>query len=223
MDSPFDSTPSCDNEVVEIEDDVSELPSIDDEGEETINETSSKTTISMQQHFIVLSESDIKRLQHADINKVLSIISISRVTTCLLLYHCEWSVTKVLEVWYENEEKVRKDIGLLKRPQIRFSSSKIFMCEICFETISGDEIKSAGCDHPFCTNCWKQYVETKISEGPRKCLTLRCPEPSCDATVDGDMIHQLASESSKEKYESVFVSVLRGKQQEDKVVPCSIL
>lgn len=82
MDSPFDSTPSCDNEVVEIEDDVSELPSIDDEGEETINETSSKTTISMRQHFIVLSESDIKRLQHADINKVLSIISISRVTAC---------------------------------------------------------------------------------------------------------------------------------------------
>lgn len=84
MDSPFDSTPSCDNEVVEIEDDVSELPSIDDEGEETINETSSKTTISMRQHFIVLSESDIKRLQHANINKVLSIISISRVTACLL-------------------------------------------------------------------------------------------------------------------------------------------
>lgn len=108
MDSPFDANPSSDNEGVEIEDDVLDLANIYDEGEETIDEISAKTTISMQQCFIVLSESDIKRLQEVDINKVLSILPISRATACLLLYHYEWSATKVLEAWFATKAALER-------------------------------------------------------------------------------------------------------------------
>jgi len=48
------------------------------------------------QNFSVLSESDIKRLQDIDINHILSVLSTSRSTTCLLLTNYNWNTTQVL-------------------------------------------------------------------------------------------------------------------------------
>ncbi|KAJ1405970.1 Zinc finger, CCHC-type [Sesbania bispinosa] len=69
-----------------------------------------------------------------------------------------------------------------------------------WEEMDINKYGSAGCGHPFCMICWMRYVDTKINEGPYKCLTLRCPEPFCGAAVDGDMVHKLASESSMKSF-----------------------
>ncbi|KAJ1378141.1 Zinc finger, CCHC-type [Sesbania bispinosa] len=162
------------------------LPNTEEEGDtsvyssyiEAAEKSISTKTIFAEKNFTVLDESNIKRLQEADINQVSYVLCISKFSACLLLRHCEWSVTKVLETWIDNEERVRNAVGFLKQPQIR----------------------SAGCGHPFCMICWMRYMDTKIDEGPYKCLTLRCPEPSCGAAVDGNMVHELTSESSKKSF-----------------------
>ncbi|MFS7926429.1 putative IBR domain, Zinc finger, RING/FYVE/PHD-type, E3 ubiquitin ligase RBR family [Helianthus anomalus] len=46
--------------------------------------------------------------------------------------------------------------------------------------------------------CWKSYVCTAIEDGPG-CLTLRCPEPSCEAAVGPDMVRLLASENERKR------------------------
>lgn len=48
------------------------------------------------------------------------------------------------------------------------------------------------------------YITTSINDGPG-CLLLRCPDPSCRASVGQDMILKLASEEDKEKYARYFV------------------
>lgn len=70
---------------------------------------------SKEQCYTILSESDIKRLQDIDINKVSSVLLIPRVVACLLLIHHEWSVLKVHEAWFDDEESVRKVVGLLEQ------------------------------------------------------------------------------------------------------------
>lgn len=207
MDSPFNVDPVTDDEVDEIdEDDAFPIIYNDDEKAEDnyINKAESFKIVSTS-NFIILSESDIKRLQEADITQISTLLSISRVAACLLLYHFDWSVTKVHEAWYDAEEKVRKATGLLHEPRVCFMDSEFLTCEICFDTFSCKLIKSAGCNHPYCMYCWKQYINTKINEGPHKCLTLKCPNPSCDAAIDGDMIHQIASKSNKKKYDKFLI------------------
>ncbi|KAJ1422078.1 Zinc finger, RING-type [Sesbania bispinosa] len=201
MDSTLDLNPFSDDKHEIIED---FLPNMEEDGDtavynsyiEAAENSISTKTIFGEAHFTILGESDIKQLQEADINQVSTVLLISKFVACLLLHHYEWSVNKVIEAWIDNEERVRNAVGLLKQPQVNFSSSEIFMCGICFETLCGDKIRSAECGHPFCMICWMRYVDTKIDEGPYKCLTLRCPEPFCGAAVDGDMVHKLASESS---------------------------
>ncbi|XP_027355496.1 probable E3 ubiquitin-protein ligase ARI7 [Abrus precatorius] len=195
MDSDLD--PFSDDEVASFEDDASDLPSID-EDDNYLEEVENPSEVE-QKNYAVLSESDVKRLQDLDINEVSCVLSIPRVSACLLLIHYEWSVMNVHEAWFNDEERVRKAVGLLK--QVGFPHSETLMCDICFDVVSCDRVKSAGCGHSYCIDCYKQYVDTSINGGPDKCLKLPCPQPSCKVAVDGDMVRELASESNKKKYD----------------------
>ncbi|KAH7365646.1 hypothetical protein KP509_18G039300 [Ceratopteris richardii] len=55
------------------------------------------------------------------------------------------------------------------------------------------------CDHYFCQSCWRAYAHTAICDGPG-CLSLRCPNPDCNAAVGDELILKLVLEEDKRKY-----------------------
>ncbi|XP_022761750.1 probable E3 ubiquitin-protein ligase ARI7 isoform X2 [Durio zibethinus] len=149
--------------------------------------------------YTVLNEADIKQRQEDDISKVSTVLSISRFDATILLRHYNWSVSKVHDEWFADEEGVRQSVGLLERPVVQLSNARELTCGICFESLPRDYITSAACDHPFCRACWGGYISSTINDGPG-CLSLRCPDPSCNAAVGQDMIDKLATCEEKEKY-----------------------
>ncbi|KAL5769551.1 hypothetical protein ACOSP7_013705 [Xanthoceras sorbifolium] len=136
--------------------------------------------------------------------RVSSVLSISKVSATILLRFYNWSVGKVHDEWFADEENVRKAVGLLDKPVVQFPDAKEVTCWICFETYPCDRLHTAACGHPFCNICWAGYIGTAINDGPG-CLMLRCPDPSCRATVGQDMINLLASNEDKEKYYRYFI------------------
>ncbi|ESR56309.1 hypothetical protein CICLE_v10019506mg [Citrus x clementina] len=153
-----------------------------------------------QQHsYTVLREADIKCQQEDDITKVSTVLSISRVDASILLRHYNWSVSKVHDAWFADEDAVRKSVGFLDKPVVEFSNARELTCGICFDTYSCDKVVSAACGHPFCRACWRGYISATVNDGPG-CLMLRCPDPSCCAAVGQDMIDMLASDEDKKKY-----------------------
>ncbi|XP_057962909.1 probable E3 ubiquitin-protein ligase ARI8 isoform X2 [Malania oleifera] len=157
-----------------------------------------------QQNYTILSEADICKRQEDDIAKISTVLSIPGVSARILLRHYNWSVSKVHDEWFADEEKVRKAVGLLENPVVEFPNARELTCGICFETYPCDRIHAAACRHPFCNSCWAGYISTAISDGPG-CLMLRCPDPSCAAAVDQDMINVLASDEDREKYSRYFL------------------
>lgn len=152
-----------------------------------------------QKNYAVLKEEDIRQRQEEDIMRVSAVLSISRVSACMLLRSYNWSINNVHEAWFADEDKVRKAIGLLKKPIVRFPNAAELKCGICFEMYPRDKIEASACGHPYCTTCWKAYISTSINGGTG-CLMLRCPDPNCDAAVIEDMIDKLVSDEDKEKY-----------------------
>ncbi|GJR58596.1 probable E3 ubiquitin-protein ligase ARI8 [Tanacetum coccineum] len=152
-----------------------------------------------QKNFTVLKEEDIKQRQEDDITNIVSVLSISRDSACMLLRRFSWSVTNVFEEWFANEEKVRKAVGLLENLDNKAPKSGELLCGICFESYPRAMISTAACAHPFCNTCWTAYISTSINDGPG-CLTLRCPIPSCGAAVGVDMVDMLTTEEDKSKY-----------------------
>nr|XP_016470862.1 PREDICTED: probable E3 ubiquitin-protein ligase ARI7 [Nicotiana tabacum]XP_016470863.1 PREDICTED: probable E3 ubiquitin-protein ligase ARI7 [Nicotiana tabacum] len=163
----------------------------DDSNDQAVNRS--------QKNYTVLKEEDIRQRQEDDITTISALLSLQREAACILLRRYNWSVNKVHEEWFADEERVRKSVGLLERPVIHLSKVKEVACGICFDNFPPDGIRSLKCGHPFCTTCWKAYITTSINDGPG-CLTLRCPDPSCDAAIGQNMIDTLASGEDKDKY-----------------------
>ena len=57
--------------------------------------------------YTVLKEAYIKQHQEDDISKASIVLSISRVNVTILLCHYNWSVNKVHDEWFPNEEGVQ--------------------------------------------------------------------------------------------------------------------
>ncbi|CAL0332465.1 unnamed protein product [Lupinus luteus] len=152
-----------------------------------------------EQNFTILKESDIQQRQEDDINRVAAVLSISRVSAGILLHNYNWSVTKVHDAWFADEDLVRKTVGLLEKPVVQHSNTRELTCGICFETYPRARIETASCGHPYCISCWEGYISTSINDGPG-CLMLRCPDPTCGAAVGQDMINLLVSDEDREKY-----------------------
>ncbi|CAL5016191.1 unnamed protein product [Urochloa decumbens] len=146
----------------------------------------------------ILSEVDINQRQEDDINRVSTVLSISKSEACVLLRNYNWSVSKVHDEWFADEERVRKVVGLPEK-HTELPNDREVTCGICFESCPRGTMNAAACGHPFCSTCWRGYISTAINDGPG-CLMLRCPDPSCAAAVGQDMINALADDEDKEKY-----------------------
>ncbi|KAI8537599.1 hypothetical protein RHMOL_Rhmol09G0036500 [Rhododendron molle] len=177
----------------------------DDHGDcEFDNDSDGVSASRRKQNYIVLKEADIRQHQEDEITTVSTVLSVSRADASILLRHHRWSESNVHEVWFADEDGVRKALGLLDGPVVRFPNAKELTCGICFESSPLDGINSAACGHPFCDLCWRAYMSTSINGGP-ECLMLRCPDPSCGAAIGQDLIDRLVSEEDKEKYARYLV------------------
>ncbi|XVF07047.1 hypothetical protein REPUB_Repub06bG0103300 [Reevesia pubescens] len=180
--------------------DVADYEFIDNDSDESDDLVSHR----YQQNYTILSEVDIRHHQEDDIMRISTVLSISKVEAGILLRYYSWSVSKVHDEWFADEEKVRRSVGLLEKPVVPFPNGGEITCGICFETYPYDRLQAAACGHPFCNSCWAGYISTAINDGPG-CLMLRCPDPSCAAAVGQDMINALASNEDREKYFRYFI------------------
>ncbi|KAH6834379.1 IBR domain-containing protein [Perilla frutescens var. hirtella] len=155
------------------------------------------------QNYAILNEDDIRQHQEESITQISTVLSISRVAASILLRQYNWSVSKVNDEWFADEEKVRKTVGLLEN-DTPLPADQELTCGICFENYPRDRMRAVACGHPFCVVCWKGYIGTSINDGPG-CLMLHCPDPSCGAAVGHDMVNELASKDDKEKYNRYFL------------------
>ncbi|XP_027353689.1 probable E3 ubiquitin-protein ligase ARI7 isoform X1 [Abrus precatorius] len=171
----------------------------DDDADDCFDDADGIQSRRPEQNFTVLKEFDIRLRQEDDISRVATVLSISRVHASILLRHHNWSISKVHDAWFADEERVRKTVGLLEKPIVQFPNARELTCGICFENYPRSRIEMASCGHPYCISCWEGYISTSISDGPG-CLMLRCPDPTCGAAVGQDMINLLASDEDKQKY-----------------------
>ncbi|XP_004293068.1 PREDICTED: probable E3 ubiquitin-protein ligase ARI8 [Fragaria vesca subsp. vesca] len=161
--------------------------------------------ISKRDSYEVLSGFDIKDRQEKDITTVTSLLSLSRAASTLVLLHHNWNFeADEKQAWFEDEDKVREAVGLLPAPgpvlgvESPNKSGRV-KCRICLEACASQKMKSAGCGHLFCCECWGSYIGISIADGPG-CLMLRCPDPACRVAIAGDMIETFCSDEQKSKY-----------------------
>jgi ariadne-1 len=60
-------------------------------------------------------------------------------------------------------------------------------------------MRSAGCAHFFCRECWRGYVGEAVEDGAR-CLSLQCPDTLCSAPVAWELVDEVAEPANRARY-----------------------
>jgi len=150
------------------------------------------------------------------------------------LDHLEVSSTLILQPWeIEAEYKIN---SRLKRSVNNFSDviphilnnneskkrqefdNSMFKCLVCFEDKKGSKcIKLLGCDHIYCKNCMKTYLEVNIKDG--KVSELICPNVNCKAALTPSQIKELVSTELFERYDRLLLQVTLDKMADVQYCP----
>ncbi|EES08939.2 probable E3 ubiquitin-protein ligase ARI7 [Sorghum bicolor] len=159
-----------------------------------------------ERRYVVLTEEDICARQEADTAKVAEVLSIPPGFAAVLLRHFKWRVGRVQEEWFTDDRRVRGAVGLPLDPyQLDLVPASRGagpgpgprVCGICFDEFPAGRTASAGCEHLYCHGCWQGYVRAAVADGPR-CLSLRCPDPSCSAPVVRELVDEVLASAADE-------------------------
>ncbi|KPJ19395.1 E3 ubiquitin-protein ligase arih1l [Papilio machaon] len=165
----------------------------------------------------VLSTEEIVQHMVDCIKEVNTVVEIPATTTRILLNHFKWDKEKLMERFYDGDQDqlfsearvinpFRKPV--IQRPKLprRISSSGAEECEICFSILPTSMMTGLECGHRFCTQCWCEYLTTKIMEEGLG-QTIACAAHACDILVDDATVMRLVRDARvKLKYQHIITN-----------------
>ncbi|KAK9665546.1 hypothetical protein RND81_14G119100 [Saponaria officinalis] len=166
----------------------------------------------------ILSKDDLHRLLEDKVARVCTVHSLSRSEAVILLNHFKWWVSRVHEEWLTCQEEVRKVVGLFEKPVEETCNTNEIACSLCCENREADSMVAISCGHQRCLSCWTEYISEAINDGPQ-CLTLRCPEGSCEAAVGIELIELVSNEDDKKKFHDYLLQSFITRRRKAKWCP----
>ena len=107
-----------------------------------------------------------------------------------LLLKNNWNVQKVIDHFLEDPI-----YGNLEIAGEGEGPSESILCEVCYEEYDQAEYVKLGlCGHGLCTYCFTDYVETRMSQGPRDCVFSVCPTHGCNILLAPSIFKRLLDE-----------------------------
>lgn len=135
----------------------------------------------------------------------------------ILLQHYRWNEERLLEEYMDSPERVMRASGeplgqdapdpspppqkraRLDRAAQAHAKSGTFDCLICCVAAPlKDGTFRPRCGHRFCTECWREYIVTKVKD-EGQCF-FRCMQDGCPTSVDESAIEILAPEAVAQRY-----------------------
>lgn len=163
----------------------------------------------------VLTTEQIVQHMVDSIKEVNSVVEIPATTTRILLNHFKWDREKLMERYYDgDQEKLFNEAHVVNPYRKTFPVSKkntknstgMEECEICLMNMPVNMMTGLECNHKFCTQCWTEYLTTKImQEGMGQ--TISCAAHGCDILVDDATVVRLITDSKvKLKYQHLITN-----------------
>ena len=78
-------------------------------------------------------------------------------------------------------------------PEVNQMTCKDFICNICMDDeVPPNERYSIGCNHAFCLDCWKAYLENQLQDAtPAADFPPSCPHQSCQRRMNEEQVRFL--------------------------------
>lgn len=155
--------------------------------------------------YVIRTASEIQPLLDALVDETSRLFAISLDEAQILLQQCKWNKERMIEKFYSNEEKLRKEACLdLFCPDVRCDAKEDVTCRICYDTVSPDQVHALGCRHFFCRDCYGGYLESSVADGP-SCVLTHCAEPNCTQRVPKSFFHAVAPDGVAGRFDQYML------------------
>ncbi|KAK0555602.1 hypothetical protein OC845_000173 [Tilletia horrida] len=151
------------------------------------------------------SADSIVAAQRKEIERIATTFDMKDTDAATLLRHFGWNSERLIEKYMEQPEAVQVDAGIHEDPRhTKLIALEDFMCDIC--CMSGEDHPSGKiqtvaltCDHRFCKDCYKQYIERKVQEEGES-RRVQCMQEKCSIIVDERTVGLVVSPEIFERY-----------------------
>jgi len=137
----------------------------------------------------MMASEDLRPEMNDKISAVAELLNIPTVAAAALLRECKWVVERLNDSYLSDSEAMLERVGMTARCSGNVIKNDIGTCSICME--DDKPVYSMPCYHSFCRDCWGQYLEITLKDGP-SCLYKTCPQPNCNEKVTEEEIKALA-------------------------------
>ena len=158
-------------------------------------------TTEKEEDFISLSQEEMIKDIKESVEKIQELLIISENASKILLKHFNYNTEKLFNIYFEKgRDKLFKEVGIENNIEGKEEDNKnIFSCLGCFEEVEiSQTTKLNTCDHRFCNECWKKYINLKIKDFTIK--KIHCMYYKCQIVLGDDFLNQFIDEETKEKY-----------------------
>jgi ariadne-1 len=157
--------------------------------------------------FEILESPDLLQRMQDTVNSVAPQLNISSADALLVLQYFDWKMENLLHDYFDKPDYYLAQAGVIDRSKI---TSKPGQCLVCLDEKPASEFYALGCNHSYCRDCWKGYLQgIALNEGSGITQT-SCISPKCTAKLNERDFEELALPSTLQKYMYFFTEgVLR--------------
>lgn len=149
----------------------------------------------------ILTMDEVVKYMLSTIQETSAILGQPLTVTRILLSYFKWDKEKLLETFFNCDQKKLCAQAHLDYDYLVNSSDSIMIldssedCGICFTPMgNGDENYSLECGHCFCVGCWNQYLINKIkNEG--KAESIQCAGHKCRVYMGDESVMTLLKDN----------------------------
>ena len=125
----------------------------------------------------------------------------------LVLLYYNWDYDKLTEVWYDEMGKIKIESHIEQSPESIENIKKFYdknqipenQCLICLCDLEKEDSISLKCNHYLCSDCYKEYINTKLENEPLNILNTPCPLNGCNLYVTRSIFKKCVTEKKKQK------------------------
>ncbi|KAL7573157.1 hypothetical protein ACA910_018821 [Epithemia clementina (nom. ined.)] len=150
----------------------------------------------------ILRAEDLRPVMERRIADVADVLGITPAAAAVLLRNFQFSKERLLEEYMQSPEQSLRKAGVYHRcynsnKPIKSKGAPTHLdCAICYEDYEADSMMAMPCGHQFCLDCWYDFCDNAVQEGPAAVNTT-CPQATCPEVVtEEEMVRALGSKNA---------------------------
>lgn len=170
-----------------------------------------------QSAVVVLSMSNLHKLQEQLIDDVSAALGEEKAIAALLLHHCRWDKDLLYLKREANSSELRTSAGVTVGSETTPCQGPQ-LCSVCFVD---EALACLPCGHGLCEDDWPGFLKCNLDSGTvggENCLRLKCPGELCSLLVPSTRFERFLEASDYARY--LQLRVISMINDNDKIVRC---